>query len=361
MAAQALSVLNLRKEFRRNKAGRALTGLFGRRRKAPGTVDSNGNGSGGPDGGRNGSNGSVIVAVDDVSFDIEKGEIFGLLGPNGAGKTTTIKMISTLLRPTSGKILVEGTDPEQEPARVLARIGTVLSGERCIYWKLTGRENLEYFGALYGLRGPGLRRKIDGLLDRFQLTGRADETVEKYSTGMKRRIVLARALLHDPSLLILDEPTAGLDPQGARNLRDLILELKAEGRTILLTTHYMEEADILSDRIAVIDHGLVIAMDTPAALKRRLGDTRVVELEVREWVEGTGRSLQEAGLVSGYAARRLPEREEYQVTLHLPAGVGAAATIAAYLERGNSVQNLAVKEPTLEDVFIRLTGKSLRD
>lgn len=338
MATPALLVENLRKEFRRSR--KKGLGLFG------------GNTAPGP---------ALTVAVDNVSFSVDKGEIFGLLGPNGAGKTTTIKMLSTLLRPTAGRALVEGFDVAAEPSRVLARIGTVLSGERCVYWKLTGRENLEYFGALYGLRGPELRRKIDGLLERFQLSNRADETVEKYSTGMKRRIVLARALLHDPSLLILDEPTAGLDPQGARNLRDLILELKAEGRTVLLTTHYMEEADVLSDRIAVIDHGRVIALDSPGELKRQLGDTRVVELEVREWDEKVGRSLQDAGLVAGCAARRIPDKEEWQVVLHLPSGVGAAAALSAYLERGNSVSNLSVKEPSLEDVFIRLTGKSLRD
>ena len=351
MAAQALSVVNLRKEFRRARPGRGLAGLFRRSRSRDEKAEPS----------ANGSNGSLTVAVDDVSFDVQKGEIFGLLGPNGAGKTTTIKMISTLLRPTSGSILVDGSDPDKEPARVLARIGTVLSGERCIYWKLTGRENLEYFGSLYGLSGPDLRRRIDALLDRFQLSHRAGETVEKYSTGMKRRIVLARALLHDPSLLILDEPTAGLDPQGARNLRDLILELKAEGRTVLLTTHYMEEADALSDRVAVIDHGRLIALDTPAALKKRLGNTGVIELEVGTWDERAGQSLKDAGLVSGFAATRLTEADAWRVILHLPEGVGAAAALSAYLEHGNSVQNLSVKEPTLEDVFIRLTGKSLRD
>ena len=329
MSVPALQVENLRKEFPRPKKAKDAA--------------------------------STVAAVDGVSFSVARGEIFGLLGPNGAGKTTTIKMVSTLLRPTSGKALIHGFDAEKEPAKVLGRIGTVLSGERCVYWKLTGRENLEYFGALYGLYGADLRRRISALLERFQLTQRADETVEKYSTGMKRRIVLARALLHDPSLLILDEPTAGLDPQGARNLRDLILELKAEGRTIVLTTHYMEEADALSDRVAVIDHGRVIALDTPQTLKETLADTRVVELEVREWDENVGRELEAAGLVTGFAARREPERDEWHVVLHLLPGVGAAAAISGYLERGNSVLNLAVKEPTLEDVFIQLTGKSLRD
>jgi len=312
-------------------------------------------------GGARRGDGEEITAVDSIDFSVDRGEIFGLLGPNGAGKTTTIKLISTLLRPTSGRVLVHGLDVDRHSQRVLSLMGTVLSGERCIYWKLTGRENLEYFGALYGLRGPGLRNKIDRLLERFQLSDRADETVEKYSTGMKRRIALARALLHDPQLLILDEPTAGLDPQGARNLRELILELQAEGRTVLLTTHYMEEADHLSDRVAIIDHGRIIALDTPEHLKHGLQQTRVVRLDTRGWEDDAADALQAAGLISAYTATYDASDRLWRTVIHIPNGVSVGALLTAYLEGGNSVLNVAVQEPTLEDVFIDLTGKSLRD
>jgi ABC-2 type transport system ATP-binding protein len=224
-----------------------------------------------------------FIAVNNISFSVKKGEIFGFLGPNGAGKTTTIKMISTLLKPTSGKILINGIDVDKSPIEVLKNLGTVLAGERSIYWKLTGRENLEYFAAMHGITGKEAKDKIDYLLKRFNLEKRADETVEKYSTGMKQRIALAKALIANPPIVILDEPTSGLDPQSARNLRELIMEIKEEGRTILLTTHYMEEADQLSDRIAIIDHGKIIALDTPenvnySSLKWQASESQVKNL-----------------------------------------------------------------------------------
>jgi len=162
-------------------------------------------------------------------------------------------------------------------------MGTVLTGERSIYWKLTGRENLEYFAAMYGITGKRAKEKIDYLLERFNLSNRANETVEKYSTGMKQRIALAKALLADPKILILDEPTSGLDPQSALNLRELILEIKEEGKTVLLTTHYMEEADFLSDRVAIIDHGKIIALDTPDNLKKNLNKANILILELNRW------------------------------------------------------------------------------
>jgi len=339
MNSQALVVENLHKVFFKSKGG-FLGQVFGKRQAG---------------------DGDRIAAVDGVSFSVERGEVFGLLGPNGAGKTTTIKIISTLLRPTSGRVLVHGMDVDQHVQRVLSLIGTVLSGERCVYWKLTGRENLEYFGALYGLKGPGLQTRIDELLRRFELSKRADETVEKYSTGMKRRIALARAMLHDPEILILDEPTAGLDPQGARNLREMILELQDEGKTVLLTTHYMEEADYLSDRVAIIDHGRIIAMDSPEHLKQGLQQTRVIKLDAREWEDEVANSLQAAGLISAYTVTHDPSDRLWRAVIHLPRGVSVGSMMAAYLERGNNVLNVAVQEPTLEDVFINLTGKSLRD
>src|SRR5213595_3394074 len=219
-------------------------------------------------------------AVDGIDLVVEPGEIFGLLGPNGAGKTTTMKMLATLLIPTSGTIRVLGIDPLARPRDVRARLGAMLSGERSLYWKLTARENLEYFAALYHVAPAETRPRIDRALVAVKLADRADDYVERYSTGMRQRLALARALLPDPPLVILDEPTVGLDPQAARDLRDRVRDLARQGRTVLLTTHYMEEADQLCDRIAIIDHGQIVALDTPAALKRRIRAEEVVRLEI---------------------------------------------------------------------------------
>ena len=179
-------------------------------------------------------------AVDGIDLVVEPGEIFGLLGPNGAGKTTTMKMLATLLIPTSGTIRVLGIDPLARPREVRARLGAMLSGERSLYWKLTGRENLEYFAALYHVPPGETKARIANVLAAVKLADRADDYVERYSTGMRQRLALARALLPNPPLVVLDEPTVGLDPQASRDLRDRVRELKAQGRTVLLTTHYME-------------------------------------------------------------------------------------------------------------------------
>lgn len=209
-------------------------------------------------------------AVDGVSFEIAKGEIFGLLGPNGAGKTTTIKMITGLLRPTSGTVKVNGVDVDKKPMEALGHIGTVLAGDRSIYWKLTGRENLEYFAALYGCNRKEACKRAEEILQRLQFGDKADELVEKYSTGMKQKIALGKALIPKAPVVLLDEPTLGLDPQSALNLRGIILDIKKEGRAVLLTTHYMEEADFLCDRVAIIDGGKIIALDTPEKLKNSI-------------------------------------------------------------------------------------------
>src|SRR5919204_4617903 len=200
-------------------------------------------------------------AVDGVDLRVETGEIFGLLGPNGAGKTTTMKMLATLLLPTSGSIRVLGIDPLARPRDVRARLGAMLSGERSLYWKLTGRENLEYFAALYHVPPKEMKERVERSLAAVKLSDRGDDYVEKYSTGMRQRLALARALLPDPPLILLDEPTVGLDPQASRDLRDRVRELRAQGRTVLLTTHYMEEADQLCDRVAIIDHGKIVALE----------------------------------------------------------------------------------------------------
>src|SRR5947208_8230094 len=228
-------------------------------------------------------------AVDGIDLIVEPAEIFGLLGPNGAGKTTTMKMLATLLIPTSGTIRVLGIDPLMRPREVRARLGAMLSGERSLYMKLTGRENLEYFAALYHVPPGETKARIEKVLAAAKLADRADDYVERYSTGMRQRLALARALLPDPPLVVLDEPTVGLDPQASRDLRDRVRELKAQGRTVLLTTHYMEEADQLCDRVAIIDHGRIVALDTPAALKRTIRAEEVVHLELG--IDGDDRTV----------------------------------------------------------------------
>ncbi len=302
----------------------------------------------------------AFVAVDNVSCLVQQGEIFGLLGPNGAGKTTTIKMISSLLRPTSGRISVAGVDAVQHPIQALLHLGTVLTGERSVYWKLTGRENLEYFAALHGIPRKLAKARIDALLERFQLSKRADENVEKYSTGMRQRICLAKAMLAEPDLLILDEPTAGLDPQSARNLREQILEIKHEGRTVLLTTHYMEEADQLCDRIAIIDSGRIIAMDSPQVLKSLLDERRMFSIQTERWDQAWAEALQAQG-VSKLQTSLNEDLRCFSTAMHLNGGVNAGDVLTFLVNADAGVVNFANREPSLEDVFIHLTGKSLRE
>src|SRR5438105_3288424 len=255
-------------------------------------------------------------AVDGIDLIVEPGEIFDLRGPNGAGKTTTMKMLATLLIPTSGTIRVLGIDPLMRPREVRARLGAMLSGERSIYWKLTGRENLEYFAALYHVPPEIARTRIWELLERLSLADRADEYVERYSSGMKQRIAIAKALLANPPVLLLDEPTIGLDPQSARNLRELILEIKAEGRTILLTTHYMEEADQLCDRVGIIDAGRIIALDTPANLKRLIKQLDIVQLEIENFDPALTDTLSSLPAVDRAIVRYLDDQRVWSLAIH---------------------------------------------
>lgn len=311
---------------------------------------------------RNNKEKEISVAVDNISFNVKKGEIFGFLGPNGAGKTTTIKMISTLLRPTSGSVLVNGKDVIEDPMAALTNIGTVLAGERSTYWKLTGRENLEYFAAMNGITGKEAKERADYLLKKFNLDKRGDETVEKYSTGMKQRVALAKALIAEPDILILDEPTSGLDPQSARNLREIILEIKEEGRTIFLTTHYMEEADELSDRIGIIDHGKIIALDSPENLKRNLNKTNIIILEVNNWDETISKKVKNIPFVENINSKFNENIESWEVTIHVDNGTDTISTLISNISALNiNITHFRVEEPTLEDVFISLTGKSLRE
>ncbi|HEU5299681.1 MAG TPA: ATP-binding cassette domain-containing protein [bacterium] len=302
-----------------------------------------------------------ITAVDGIDLQIRRGELFGLLGPNGAGKTTTIRMLCTLLVPSAGRARVWGFDVAEAPQEVRRHLGVVLTGERSIYWKLTGRENLEYFAALYRVPGEAARGRIAELLERVGLAVRADDLVERYSTGMRQRLALIKSMVHDPPILLLDEPTTGLDPQAARNIRDLIRDLHASGKTIILTTHYMEEADQLSERIGIIDHGRIIALDTPQALKRGLGQGAVLRFEVeggRDDLDAVLRGVPGVTTVAtGTGTDGLRE-----LTLHLADPAAALPqTVEAIARGGGQVRHLQMVETSLEDVFIALTGRRLRD
>ena len=305
---------------------------------------------------------AMFTAVNGVDLQIERGEIFGLLGPNGAGKSTTIRMLCTLLEPTSGTATVHGFDIVRQANDVRRSLGTVLAGERSIYWKLTGRENLEYFAALYHIPAALAKKRVEELIERMEIKDRSNELVEKYSTGMRQRIAIAKALLARPPILLLDEPTLGLDPQAARRVRELIAELKQEGHTILLTTHYMEEADQLSDRIGIIDTGKVIALDTPEGLKRRIDQKEVIRLEVTGWHDEIATRLKSISGIENITTHQQSEADLWEVNLHAQNSRAALPRIVEHIGgNGTRLVNMNIVKPSLEDVFIHLTGKALRD
>jgi len=305
---------------------------------------------------------AMFTAVNGVDLQIERGEIFGLLGPNGAGKSTTIRMLCTLLEPTSGTAHVNGFDIVKQANDVRRSLGTLLAGERSIYWKLSGRENLEYFAALYHIPVTIARQRVEELIERMELKERANELVEKYSTGMRQRVAIAKALLARPPILLLDEPTLGLDPQAARRLRELIAELKQEGHTILLTTHYMEEADQLSDRIGIIDQGKIIALDTPEGLKRRIDQKEVIRLELTGWHDEIAGKLKSISGIENITTRQQGEADLWEVSLQAQNSRAALPHIVEHIGgNGTRLVNMNIVKPSLEDVFIHLTGKALRD
>src|SRR5512138_2349705 len=294
-----------------------------------------------------------IVAVDDVSFEIQEGELFGLLGPNGAGKTTTVKMLTTLLIPTSGAAFVSGSNVVAQAEEVRRHIGFIFGGERGLYWRLSGVDNLRYFASLYSLDPDFTKKRIPYLLEMVGLKGRGDEKVQGYSRGMKQRLHVARTLLHDPAVLFLDEPTLGLDPVGAREFRQVILNLQSEKKTILLTTHYMFEADALCDRIGVINHGCIVALDTPGGLKSRVRDLSVVEVETFGAPEGAIEKLRALPFADSLSVE---EHEQKQLLLIQTArGAEAVPDVLSALD-GLKVGRVIVREPTLEDAYVRLVG-----
>jgi ABC-2 type transport system ATP-binding protein len=295
-----------------------------------------------------------LTAVDNISFGVDKGEIFGLLGPNGAGKSTTISMLCTILRPTSGKATVNGFDVVKNPSQVRNSIGIVFQ-DPSIDDKLTGRENLEMHGDLYGVPKAQMKERIESVLKLVELEDRADSFMNTYSSGMRRRLEIARSLIHYPKVLFLDEPTIGLDPQSRDHIWSYIRELiKKEDITIILTTHYMEEADKLCGRIAIVDHGRIVAMDTPRNLKEQLGGESII-LKTRNnplYAE----KIKESGLAKGVAVAD----DEVRITVDsahtvLPKVVDVAGKAGIYID------SIFLKEPQLDDVFMHYTGKALRE
>jgi ABC-2 type transport system ATP-binding protein len=295
------------------------------------------------------------VAVDGIDLAIAPGELFGLLGPNGAGKTTTVKILTTLLLPTSGTARVLGYDVVSATNAVRRRIGFVFGGERGLYWRLSGLDNLRYFADLYRIPPHVSKRRIPELLEVLGLAGRERDKVEGYSRGMKQRLHLARGLLNDPDVLFLDEPTIGLDPVGARDLRVLVRGLADRGKTIFLTTHYMFEADAICDRVAVIKKGRIVAEGTPGSIKQLVGDVGVVEFEVDGISTEAVQRLQGlAGVSSVIAAEK---DLAVVVTVHCAQPVEVMTQLGVVLD-GVAFRRVTAREATLEDAYIQLIGEA---
>ena len=293
------------------------------------------------------------VALEGLTLNVPQGTIFGLLGPNGAGKTTTVRMLATLLTPTSGSASVLGFDVVKQAQEVRKRIGLVLGGDRGLYGRLTGRENLRYFGALNHMNPRQAALRINDLLNLTGLSDRADSMAEEYSRGMKQRLHIARGLLTDPDVLFLDEPTIGLDPIGAQEIRRLLPELVKKGKTILLTTHYMFEADALCDSIAIIDLGRLLVSGTPTEVKRTFSNIRITEVTLREpradLLEELERLPQVQRVTSG------TEDAFQKLTIHTRPDTDFREWVIRTVGEAN-IENLVVRDPTLEEAYVSILG-----
>jgi ABC-2 type transport system ATP-binding protein len=299
-----------------------------------------------------------VRAVQGISFEIQRGEIFSLLGPNGAGKTTTISMLSCLLAPTQGDAWIDGHSVRSEPNKVKSVIG-VVPQEIALYPDLTAGENLAFWGRMYGMGGSQLKQRIAAVLDIVGLSERAAEKVETYSGGMKRRINIAVGLLHQPKVLYMDEPTVGIDPQSRRRILDTVLELNKEGLTLLYTTHNMDEAAELSDRIGIIDHGKLIALGTQAELTKTVGEFDTLHIGVE------ADKLDATALLKSIKTARGVQRvslEDGSLVIQAEDANDALPEVVTRLDKaGARVLSLKVEEPNLEAVFLHLTGRALRD
>jgi ABC-2 type transport system ATP-binding protein len=299
----------------------------------------------------------IVQALDKLDLQIHKGEIFGLLGPNGAGKTTLVKILTTIVIPDHGVAKINGFDVVKQSCQARASFGaTIGGGERSTYWKMTGLENLIFFGRMYGLNKKEAKDRAIHLLEQMQLTDKANERVENYSTGMKMKVNFARSLISNAPILIFDEPTLGLDPSFARDLRLYIKNVlqKEEGKTILLTTHYMAEADQLSDRVALIDNGRIIDLSTPEQLKLRVKEQEVIKIKTSD--SFSDRVLED---VSGIL--EVHHHDDY-IRIHTPdSSQIMLSVLEKFKKKDITIQSIEVETPTLEDAFIKLTGRALID
>jgi ABC-2 type transport system ATP-binding protein len=296
-----------------------------------------------------------VRAVDGVSFEVAKGELYGLLGPNGAGKTTIMSMLSGLLVPDEGRVRFDGVDLAASPLKVKAQLG-VVPQEPAIYENLSARENLSFWGGLYGLSGAPLKKAVARVLDLVGLTDRGNDPVKHYSGGMKRRINLALGLVHGPRAVLMDEPTVGIDPQARLNILESVKQVASDGTTVIYTTHYLEEVEQLCDRIAIMDHGKILAEGTLDELKRRVGGRDIVTVSgsfdavaVRRRFE----SLPGVQVTSAEAGRLVLSVEG--------SGRGAVDLLSRVLSDGMSVDGISIQPPSLNTLFLNLTGRELRD
>jgi len=296
-----------------------------------------------------------VRAVDGVSFDVREGEIYGLLGPNGAGKTTTLSILAGLLEPDDGQVLFEGVDIARNPVAVKRQLG-VVPQEVALYEELTAVENLRFWGGLYGLAGDELKQAIDAILDKVGLTARADTRVKTYSGGMKRRLNLALGLVHGPRVVLMDEPTVGIDVQARVNILDVVRAVAASGTTVLYTTHYLEEAESLCSRIGIMDHGKVLAEGTLDELKQLLGEGEVVTV-TGSFVADEARQSME-----GFESARILSADDGRLVLTAKGnGNGAVDLLSQVLHGKLSVDGVSIQPPSLNGLFLKLTGRELRD
>jgi ABC-2 type transport system ATP-binding protein len=298
-----------------------------------------------------------FTAVDEVSFAIEEGEIFSLLGPNGAGKTTTISVLSCLLKPTGGDAIIGGYSVTRQSLKVREVIG-VVPQDIALYNMLSARENLIFWGKMYGMGGAALKQRVDEVIAQIGLTDKADMKVETYSGGMKRRVNIGVGLLHKPRIIYMDEPTVGIDPQSRRSILDTVKDLNKQGMTVLYTTHYMEEAEELSDRVGIIDHGKLIALGTQKELTKIVGEYDTLRLHLGEDGDAARLALL-LGTIPGVVKC---SAADHQVVLVVPEAEEALApAITSANEAGIRIHSVDIQEPNLETVFLQLTGRALRD
>ena len=296
-------------------------------------------------------------AVKGISFSIKEGEIFSLLGPNGAGKTTTISMLSTLYAPTSGDATIAGHSVTKNPMAVRNAIG-VVPQDLALYEDLTARENLTFWGQMYGLSGTALKNRVEEVLGQIGLVDKAKDRVKTYSGGMKRRVNIGVGLLHKPKLLFMDEPTVGIDPQSRRAILDTVKDLNKQGMTVLYTTHYMEEAEELSDRVGIIDHGELIALGTQKELTKQVGETETLLLHISENEDPEALVASFKGIKGVLEANAV----NHEISVITPSAADVMAPVVTKAnERGIKIHSIDIREPNLEAVFLHLTGRALRD